>query len=78
MADMFKSPADPGSPASGIPQMHASARQTPLFACAAVNLEDGDARMSAVVMHIDDSAEKQRRDWQRKAKVKGKHFDPSL
>jgi hypothetical protein len=58
MADMLKNTADPRSPTSGISQMHTSTRQTPLFAFATVNLDDGDARMSAVVMHIDNSDEK--------------------
>jgi hypothetical protein len=78
MADMIKNTADPRSPTGGIPQLHASTRQTPLFAFSTVYLDDGDAGMPAVVMHIDDSAEKQRRDRQGKAKLKGNHFYPFL
>jgi hypothetical protein len=76
MADVLKRTADPRSPRNGIPQMHTSTRQTPLFAYAHVNLDDGDARMSAVVVHIDNSAEEQRRDEKTKAKVKSEHFYP--
>jgi len=74
MADVLKCTADPRSPGNGMPQMHASTRQTPLFGYAHVNLDDRYARMSAVVVHIDDSAEKHRRNEQQKAEVKGEHF----